>query len=297
MPLVTRKTTTQRSRAVEPTEDDDEDERPARKPRNAEERIAARRSKEREPKFQQPESDDDGDEAEEERPARRARRDRDEDDAPRSSRKRASRDEDDDEDDRPASNAVQSGWGAAKKLKTEGGNFADEMSITNDEQLVKFLNDAPYAVYKQHWIEGLRSTKKRSFICMGRGCPLCAIGDSASKKWAFNVALFDGDEAEVKSLIAASRLFDLIADEHEGSDGPLDEGYWTLSKSGKKQSTTYKLKKIEGRKLEQNFGVTEDDLDEILEESDLVPYTAAQHQPPSKSYLQEIADEIVGDDD
>lgn len=206
-------------------------------------------------------------------------------------------DEDDEPKGRAPSDAVQSGWGAAKKLKTEGGSFADEFQITKDEQLVKFMEDAPYAVYKQHWIEGLRSTKKRSFICLGKGCPLCALGEGAAKKWAFNVAVFDGDDAEVKSLIAGSRLFDLIADEHEGSDGPLDEGYWTLSKSGKKQSTTYKLKKIEGRKLEEGFKITEDDLEEILAAADLVPYTPAQHQPPTKSYLQEIADELVDGED
>jgi hypothetical protein len=243
-------------------EPDDEPRRPARRP-------AAK------PTFRSPARDEDDDGVV------------DEDDAPRSRRGSSG----------PASDAVQSGWGAAKKLKQEGGDFADEMSITNDPQLVKFLSDAPYAVYKQHWVEGLRSTKKKSFICLGKGCPLCNLGESAAKKWAFNVAVFDGDDVEVKSLIAGSRLFDNIADEHEGSDGPLDEGYWTLSKSGKKQSTTYKLKKIEGRKLEADWGVTETDLDDILADADPEPYTAAQHQPPSRSYLQEIADEIGGEAD
>lgn len=305
MPLVTRRTTSERSRPASREDDDqDEDDRP-RKPRNAEERIARKRERDaREPRFQEPEGSDDGDE--DDRP--RSRRSRDEDDEPRGRRDngRRNRDEDDESDDDRAarSAAVQSGWGAANKLKKEGGNFANELSITKDAQLVKFLGDSPYAVYKQHWIDGgLRSTKKKSFICMGKGCPLCTIGEGAAKKWAFNVALFEKDDWVVYSLIAGSRLFDNIADEHEGSDGPLDEGFWTISKSGTKQSTTYKLKKIEGRKLEEFLDSErsdirdEDELLESLEDAVLEPYTAAQHQPPSRSYLQEIADELIGDDD
>lgn len=276
MALVQRRNTSTRAKArdVEPEDGDDEEEKPRT-------RRSATKPTFKAPRARDDEEPDAADDEDEEPAAKRGR-----------AFKKGS------EEGRAPSDAVQSGWGAAKKLKTEGGSFASELSITKDEQLVKFLDDAPYAVYKQHWVEGLRSTNKKSFICMGKGCPLCAIGEGAAKKWAFNVALFDEDgEPDIKSLIAGSRLFDLIADEHEGSDGPLDEGYWTLSKSGKKQSTTYKLKKVEGRKLEQGFSLTEDDLDEALEEADLEPYTAKQHQPPSKSYLQEIADELVGDDD
>lgn len=298
MALVQRRNTSTRAKArdVEP-EDDTDDEPPARPARRATKPTF------KAPKARDEEPEDDGDD-EDERPARRR--------ASKASFKkgssegRRSRDEDDEDDEpRGKSDAVQSGWGAANKLKKEGGNFADEVSITKEPQLVKFLDDAPYAVYKQHWIDsGLRSTKKKSFICMGKGCPLCAIGENPAKKWAFNVALFEGDDVvEVKSLIAGSRLFDNIADEHEGADGPLDEGFWTLSKSGKQQSTTYKLKKLEGRKLaeylEENDIDAEDEetLLELLEEADVTPYTAAQHQPPSRSYLQELADELVGADD
>lgn len=278
MPLVTRRNTAMQAkgRDVAPDEDGEDDDDAPAKPRSAEERIARKSTR---PSFRAPAAKDDDAEG---------YVDEDEDE-PRGRRGRGS--------DGPASDAVKSGWGAARKLKSEGGDFADELKITNEEQLVKFLEDAPYAVYKQHWVEGLRSTGKKSFICFGKGCPLCAVGEKAAKKWAFNVAVVEDDDVEIKSLIAGSRLFDLIADEHEGSDGPLNEGYWTLSKSGKKQSTTYKLKKVEGRKLEQGWSVTEGDLDDALSDAALEPYTAAQHQPPSKSYLQDIADELVGGSD
>lgn len=245
-----------------------------------------------------PADDDDDDDGETTRrprrssaqPTFRAPRSRDEDDAP-----------DDDEDERPArgrrggsSDAVASGWGAAKKLKSEGGAFADEFKFEKEPVLVKFLNDAPFAVYKQHWIEGLRSTGKKSFICLGKGCPLCAIGESAGKKWAFNVAIIGEDEAEVKALICGSRLFDLIADEHEKKNG-IDNGYWALSKSGKKQSTTYKLEYVKERDLEEDWDITVDDAEASLK--GLVPYTAEQFKPPKLDYLEEIADELTGGED
>lgn len=243
-----------------------------------------------------PADDDDDDREETRRPARRAASkpeftspDTDDDDLP-----------EEEEDERPrgkagSSDAVGSGWGAAKKLKQEGGEFADEFRFDKDPVLVKFLNDAPFAVYKQHWVEGLRSTKKKSFICLGKSCPLCAVGESAAKKWAFNIAVIGEDDAEVKALIAGSRLFDQIADEHEGKNGPIDNGYWALSKSGKKQTTTYKVDFVKERDLEEDWGVTPEDAEASLK--GLVPYTAAQFAPPSKSYLQDIADELTGAED
>lgn len=276
----------------------DEDEAPAR-PRNAAERVARRKAPE--PEFQEPkESDDEGGFEDEDAAPARPRRGASQASFKQGTSEGRSRPSKDDEDDDPGvrSEAVQDGWGAANKLKKEGGNFANEFQITKEAQLVAFLDDAPYAVYKQHWIDGgLRSTKKKSFICMGKGCPLCSIGEAAQKKWAFNVAAFEDGDFVVYSLIAGSRLFDNIADEHEGDDGPLNEGFWTLSKSGVKQSTTYKLKKVEGRKLETAADMDEAEVLELFDTADITPYTKAQHQPPARSYLQEIADELVGADD
>lgn len=231
----------------------------------------------RSPRFQAPADDDDNLPAEEdERPTRR----------------RAARD--DDEDDAPRGEAVKSGWAAARKLKSEGGDFAQEFKFDRDPVLVKFIGDAPFAVYKQHWVEGLRSTGKKSFICLGKGCPLCTVGESASKKWAFNVALIDPDEPEMKALIAGSRLFDDIADEHD-KNGGIDQGYYALSKSGKKQSTTYKVNLVKERDLQEDWGISPDDAEDCL--VGLVPYTSEQYKAPSRSYLQEIADELTGGDD
>jgi hypothetical protein len=297
MALVQRRGTTTATRTRTAPE---EDEAPAARPRNAADRVA--RKKAPEPKFQEPEESDEGFEDEDEAPAERPRRGASKAAFKKGSSEGRSRPtQDEDEDDEPQgarSDAVQSGWGAANKLKKEGGNFANELSITKESQLVVFLDDAPYAVYKQHWIDGgLRSTKKKSFICMDKGCPLCAIGESAQKKWAFNVAALEDGDFVVYSLIAGSRLFDNIADEHEGDDGPLNEGFWTLSKSGVKQSTTYKLKKVEGRKLETAANMDEAEVEELFDTAELTPYTKVQHQPPSRSYLQEIADELTGADD
>lgn len=271
MPLVQRRSAAAASdrkastRTAAPADDDDDDDRDDVRP--------ARRRRATEPTFKAPRGrDDDDDDLPEE----------DEDERPRGRR------------GGPPSDAVKSGWGAAKKLKQEGGDYAAEFKFDKEPVLVKFLGDAPFAVYKQHWVEGLRSTGKKSFICVGKGCPLCAIGESASKKWAFNVALIDEDEAEVKALIAGSRLFDDIADEHE-QNGGIDNGYYALSKSGKKQSTTYKVKLVKERDLEEDWGITPEDAEDML--VGLVPYTAEQFKPPSKSYLQEIADELTGGDD
>ena len=249
------------------------------------------------------------------RRARANREDNEEDERPRFRTSRSRPAEDDEppargrgrgrsrDDDEPApSNAVSSGWGSAKKIKSEGGQYASEFKITDKPQLIVFLQDEPYANYKQHWVNGLRSTGKKSFVCLGdKTCPLCIVGEDKSPRFAFNIAVIEGKEgeetAEIKSLIAASMLFDAISDEHEGSDGPLTAGPWTLHKTGQKKSTTYKLKRMEGRKLDADWGLTEDDVDDIVAEADLELYTAEQHKPMSRSSLQDIADELLGNDD
>lgn len=252
-------------RTAAPADDEGDDEPQTTRP--------VRRRSAVEPEFTSPKDvDADGDPIED-----------DEEEAPRSRRTSGG-----------GSDAVGSGWGAAKKLKSEGGAFADEFKFEKEPVLVKFLDDAPFAVYKQHWVEGLRSTGKKSFICLGKGCPLCTIGESASKKWVFNIALIGDDEAECKALVCGSRLFDLIADEHEKKNG-IDTGYWALSKSGKKQSTTYKLEFVKERDLDEDWKISVDEAEASLE--GLEPYSAEQFKAPSKSYLQEIADELTGGDD
>ena len=82
---------------------------------------------------------------------------------------------------------VQEGWDAADALlKTDNTEFPTDFRFSEEPQLIKFLQDRPFATYQQHWID--RPKGKKSFVCMGDGCPLCEIlGDKPRGKFAFNV--------------------------------------------------------------------------------------------------------------
>jgi hypothetical protein len=70
---------------------------------------------------------------------------------------------------------IRSGWGAVDTLKREDANYAVRLKTGNDPVLIKFLQDAPYAAWKQHWVN---RPGQKSFVCRegedDRGCPLCS---------------------------------------------------------------------------------------------------------------------------
>ena len=206
-------------------------------------------------------------------------------------------DDDDDDDEDGAAGAVKSGWAAARRAKQASSSFADEFKFDQDETLVKFIGDEPFAVFAQHWIDsGLSSTKKKSFICLGKGCPLCAIGDANPRPmFAFNIAVIDEDTVEVKALLAGTRLLGQIETAHGSKAGPLSKGFWALSRSGKKSSTAYTLQAVKPRDLKEDWGVELEEIEAEIEKAK--PYDGSAYKPMTKAQLREIADELAEDED
>lgn len=271
-PRTARKTTAVRRRAEE---DDDEDEVVVPRSRRSAEVVED--DEEEKPRSKRPASRDEDEDDEDEKPRRRARS-RDEDD-----------DEDaEDEDEEPRNASIaKAGWGAAKK-NTTSGDFANEFKFDDGvETLVKFLDDEPFASYKEHWIE---RKGKKSFMCLGsNACPLCKVGDIARGKTAFNIAVLSGDEVEVQALVCGPRLLKQIETLHKGKNGPLTTHYWSLTRTGKKSETSYPMQVVKARDLE-DWDLEEDDI--LKDLKGLKLYTADIFKPMSKSALKEVADEI-----
>ena len=61
----------------------------------------------------------------------------------------------DSEDAQPkVGTTVQEGWDAFDTLiRSEGSDFPTDFKFSEEPVLVKFLQDQPFAVYEQHWIE------------------------------------------------------------------------------------------------------------------------------------------------
>jgi hypothetical protein len=168
---------------------------------------------------------------------------------------------------------VQSGWDAADALlKTEGTEFPVDFRFSDEPQLVKFLEDRPFATYEQHWIE--RPKGKKSFVCMGDGCPLCEIlGDKPRGKFAFNVLVLSADAPTVQVLTAPPSLARQIKKAHDDErKGPIDKEFWEISRLGTGPQTQYTLNYVRGRDLAEEWKLNSNDVDALVANAE--PFTA-----------------------
>jgi len=201
--------------------------------------------------------------------------------------------EDDGEEAPKVRRVVRSGWSGVDSVKTGDSNYAVRLKLSEDTQIIKFIGDAPYASYGQHWLE--RSGQK-SFVCIGEDCPLCKAGNRPSKRHNFNVALLtEGEEPALRSLEIGPRVIDQLKNFHNSDrTGPLDKHYWAISRTGKGATSSTLLQMVKAADLEE-WGLaplTSAQLAEFAETA----YTEDIIQVPSKRDLVQIASEELGYD-
>jgi hypothetical protein len=199
--------------------------------------------------------------------------------------------DDDDEDDLPPAKVrkvVRSGWAGVEQTKVVDSAYASRLTVTDDPQIIKFIEDAPFASWRQHWIE---RTGQKSFVCLGEDCPLCNAGNKPSSRFAFNIALLaEGEEPVLKSFEIGPRVIDQLKNFNNNErTGPLGKHYWAVSKTGKGTTTVTNLQLVRERDLEE-YGlsaITEEGFASLLSEK----YTNEIIAIPKRKDLVRIADE------
>lgn len=199
-----------------------------------------------------------------------------------------------------ARRTIQRGWGKAEQVKASSSAFAERLKIEKGETLlIKFLEDEPYTSYRYHWLDGRKGQK--SFTCIDeidpKGCPLCAAGDRASSRFAFNVALYvDGDWVN-KSYEGGPRVMDALKTFHtDTKSGPLTKHYWSVARSGKQGSSSTNHAPVKERDLEEDWDakpISDDTMKTLMKNA----YDASIVFIPKRSSLVEVAAEEFGDDD
>lgn len=152
---------------------------------------------------------------------------------------------------------VQSGWGAASavlKPKKEVGDYPTDFRFSEQSQLVRFMQDEPFAVYEQHWIDAIKEGR-RSFVCLGDDCPLCTIlGDKPRAKFAFNVIHLSDGEPNVQIMTAPpSFARQLQAANEDPKRGPLTKYYWAIARTGSGNTTQYTLDRVRATDLAEEW--------------------------------------------
>jgi len=157
--------------------------------------------------------------------------------------------------------SVQSGWAAAAELLKPKGDYPNDFKFTESLQLVKFLEDGPFALYEQHWLD--RSEGKRSFTCLKHECPLCDIlGDKPRGKFAFNLMVVSQEGMPVQILTAPSGLGrDLKLADDDPLRGPLQKFYWAMSRHGTGPQTRYTLERVRERDLADEWDLDSEVVD------------------------------------
>jgi hypothetical protein len=206
---------------------------------------------------------------------------------------------DDDDDDAPSTpvrKVVRSGWGSTDRSTGGSDEYAKRLKVTEDIQIIKFLDDAPYARYRQHWVE---RKGQMSFTCIAdsdNSCPLCEAGNRPSWRFNFNVVLLTpGEEPVLRSYEVGARVIDQLKNFNDHpAMGPLPKHYWTVSRSGKGATTSTNHQMIRESDLaDWNLdALSATDIKHFMGTS----YTDDIIRTPSRKTLAEVALEIQTDD-
>jgi hypothetical protein len=210
--------------------------------------------------------------------------------------RRSRRSQADDEDDEPAPKVGGKGWGSYEKTKSQTSGFPENFKVTNESVVVKILDEEPFLVFLQHWIE---RKGKRSWTCLEARCPLCDdAGDKPSQQVCFNVVDFtDPEDPQVKIWQFGPMVADILKNySKDKKTAPInrDDLYFSVRKESKNNKTNYYITPVKERDLLDDWDI--EPLDEQdLEEFDSKAYDEDVLQVNSRSELKQIAREILND--
>jgi hypothetical protein len=200
---------------------------------------------------------------------------------------------------------VQSGWGAVAALakpKREAGSYPTDFKVSETARLIRFLEDDPFAVYKQHWVQlptDSGTMAWRSYVCTGsdtpgQECPLCAIaGDMPRSKAAFNVLVVSDEEPTVQILHAPVTLARQLQAAHEDPRrGPLSKYYWAISRLGVGRETQYTIERVRPTELTDEWELDAEELNAIANSA--VKYDASAIYVSPHEDMVQAARKLVG---
>lgn len=191
---------------------------------------------------------------------------------------------------------IHSGWTAGQKVMDSSSDYAQILKLENNIQIIKFVEDQPYANYRRHWVDRMtaKGPQKRAYTCLetvGKNCPLCAIGDRPQAVSAFNVVVV-GDDGQVmlKTWDVGARVFNVLkAYANDPKIGPLSKGYFAVNKTGVKQNTQINVIPVRESALSDDYEITPPTEAEIRAAG---RYDSSIIQIPKLSDLSEVAQEI-----
>lgn len=192
---------------------------------------------------------------------------------------------------------VSAGWSVDKRPSVVSGDKPVRFSVPDDgeEVLIKMVESAPFISFFQHWY----STKegRRAAVCLGKSCPICALGHAPKSSDFFNVIrLSDGAPSLELWQCSAdpAKAIKEAAENKRKSPINKESFYWAVSKrKGKNGFNTYSFDLVKSDEL-GDWGIdplTNEQVNTIAENA----YTKDIVKVPTRQDLLQIAEEYFGD--
>lgn len=145
--------------------------------------------------------------------------------------------------------------------------------------------------FMQHWVN---RPGKKSFISIGEGDPLIAVGSKPDQKFAFTVLNLSDEDPQLQLMVVGIRLCGQLEKlDSNAKTGPLNRPdlYWAVSKSGTGTKTSYTINPVKERDLAEDWGIDPAAAAELIKT--MKPLGPEALHTSTKAELAEIAREIA----
>jgi hypothetical protein len=157
--------------------------------------------------------------------------------------------------------------------------------VPDEEQLIMFLEDGPYASFLQHWADWVPKGHKMSYICSQQNCPLDDI-DTPTARVRFNILDLSGDLPILNTYECGMTITDTL--DKSTKNEPLGGRYFAISMVGDKTKRT-QIRPVKVRDLEEDWGFQALTDDEIAK-FDTKLWDESSLERSTDKELQEVAD-------
>lgn len=221
---------------------------------------------------------------EEDRPRHRLRRE----EPPTRLRRSASNDRHDDDADDDAGLAVAKGWSGYRRTKANAPTqFTKLYKVLDDEQIIMFLEDEPYANFIQHWAEWMPRGQKMSYVCLQENCPLCDVDPKPVARVRWNILDCSGDTPLLVTYECGTSITDML-NEYAKKE-PLTGRYFAVQMAGSKNNRRTQIRPVKIRDLKEDWefsALTE----EQIAKFDTRLWDESSIEVDSRAELQKVAD-------
>jgi len=204
-----------------------------------------------------------------------------------SSRRARNNDADDD-----AGLAVAKGWAGWRRTKANApSQFTKLYKVQDEEGLIMFLENEPYASFLMHWCDWVPRGSRMSYVCLQTGdCPLDEVDPKPQARVRFNILDCSGDTPIHTTFETGQSVTEQLNDWCQND--PLSGRYFAIQMTGSKNNRRTQIRPIKIRDLEEDWEfdpLTEEEIaqfdDKLWDDSSL--------DVASRDELQKVADSFT----